>query len=105
MKRARRSLSFLRASLRLCLLVLGLAAGSLVVSGAGPAWWAQRGVTNAQPPDDYAAANQGQLKNIATHAFHELEEQLAYAFSERSPEVVGNKYTTVSAGEHAQGIA
>lgn len=32
---------------------------------AAPDWWAEFGATNAQPADDYAAANLGQLKYMA----------------------------------------
>src|SRR4051812_28656376 len=44
---------------------------------AGPAWWSQRNVLvhNAQP-EDYAPANQGQLKNIARAAAAEMDAQL-----------------------------
>ncbi len=38
-----------------------------------PAWWASRGVTNGQPADDYAVANIGQLKHMATQAAAELQ--------------------------------
>lgn len=42
-----------------------------------PSWWIQRGVTNGQSVDDYAVANQGQLKQIATQAAAELDVVLA----------------------------
>ena len=38
-----------------------------------PAWWTARGVTNGQPADDYAVANIGQLKHIATKAAEEIQ--------------------------------
>jgi hypothetical protein len=48
-----------------------------LVIGAAPNWWSQRGVLNPNAsPDDYALANQGQLKNIATAAVAEFDEHL-----------------------------
>jgi alpha-tubulin suppressor-like RCC1 family protein len=48
-----------------------------LVIGAAPNWWSQRGVLNPNAsPDDYAWANQGQLKNIATAAVAEFDEHL-----------------------------
>jgi hypothetical protein len=45
--------------------------------GAVPNWWSQRGVLNPNAlPDDYALANQGQLKNIATAAVAQFDERL-----------------------------
>lgn len=39
-----------------------------------PAWWATRGVIDGgAAPNDYAAANLGQVKNIAKKAYDELE--------------------------------
>lgn len=42
-----------------------------------PAWWGQRSVTNANPANDFAAANLGQLKNLASKAAAELNTKLA----------------------------
>ena len=42
-----------------------------------PAWWASHGVTNGNPPNDFAAANQGQAKNMAVSAVNELDNHLA----------------------------
>lgn len=60
-------------------LVALLGCGFLPLPGfaAAPAWWAERGViiTNASP-DDYAPANQGQLKNIAKSALAEMDAKL-----------------------------
>jgi hypothetical protein len=40
-------------------------------------WWAERGVlTVGATPDDYAAANQGQVKNIAKQAYEEMKTKL-----------------------------
>ncbi|HEX7631047.1 MAG TPA: sugar-binding protein, partial [Lacunisphaera sp.] len=41
-----------------------------------PGWWAQRGVTTNGTPNDYAAANVGQLKQLAKQAYLEMEAQL-----------------------------
>jgi len=41
-----------------------------------PQWWTQRGVQNTNPANDYAAVNQGQVKNIATAAIAELDSHL-----------------------------
>lgn len=52
---------------------------------AGPDWWVQRGVLKMEPggpppvpvaANDYAAVNQGQLKQLATAAFDELQAEL-----------------------------
>lgn len=59
---------------------LGCALAALVVIPAllwadAPAWWAERGVlTPGATPDDYAAVNQGQVKNIAKQAYEEMKE-------------------------------
>jgi len=45
---------------------------ALTAHGAPPAWWAQRGVTNGNQASDYAAVNQGQLKNFFAKAVDEL---------------------------------
>jgi RHS repeat-associated protein len=42
-----------------------------------PTWWAERGVLNTAPgvaADDYAAVNQGQVRNIAKQAYDEMKE-------------------------------
>lgn len=44
---------------------------------AAPSWWQQRGVLDAaQPQNDYAAVNIGQLKHIAKQAMLELDAKL-----------------------------
>ena len=49
----------------------------LLAVAAAPPWWSQRGVLVAQrPADDYAPANQGQLKNIARAAAAEMDSTL-----------------------------
>ena len=44
---------------------------------AGPVWWTTRSVLSSDPADDYAAANIGQLKYVATKAAEELGSTLA----------------------------
>lgn len=42
-----------------------------------PSWWSTRGALDPQAaPDDYAALNQGQLKNLARAAFEEMQAKL-----------------------------
>ena len=49
----------------------------LFAFAAAPAWWSERGVTVANAaPDDYAPANQGQLKNIAKAAVAEMDARI-----------------------------
>ncbi len=43
---------------------------------APPAWWATRGVTNGNTASDFAVANIGQVKNIATQAAAEMNADL-----------------------------
>lgn len=64
-------------SLRLAGALLVCALVPLLAFAAAPGWWSQRGVTNsALPADDYALANQGQLKNLANAAVAELDARL-----------------------------
>jgi hypothetical protein len=56
---------------------LGLAALVFRAAAAPPAWWAQRAVTTGAAADDYRYLNQGQLKHLATQAYHEMEARLA----------------------------
>ena len=56
-------------------LTAALLCGMLLQSAhaAAPGWWSSRGVLAPQAPeDDYAALNQGQLKNVARAAIEEL---------------------------------
>jgi len=61
---------------------LGLALAALVFVPAllwanAPAWWADRGVLKpGATADDYAAVNQGQVKNIAKQAYEEMKAKL-----------------------------
>ena len=66
-----------RSSVRsLRLLSLCILAGAVVpmaLRASPPAWWATGGVTNGSPANDFAAINQGQLKNLAKAAAVELD--------------------------------
>ena len=64
-------------SRRLALALLAIALIPLLLYGSAPSWWSQRGVLvqNASA-DDYAAANQGQLKNVAKAAVAEMDAKL-----------------------------
>ena len=62
------------ASIRL---IVGLAICLLIpvlLFAAAPTWWTTQGVFNGNPENDYAAVNQGQVKNIAVLADQELDE-------------------------------
>ena len=61
-------------SFRLAIAIVGCVLIPLLAFAAAPGWWSQRGVItpNAQP-DNYALANQGQLKNIAKAAAAEFD--------------------------------
>ena len=52
------------------------AATAVFVHAEAPKWWAERGVTNDNPPDDFAAVNQGQVKHIAKQAYEEMKSKL-----------------------------
>lgn len=46
----------------------------LSIWAAAPAWWATQGVINTSATaDDYAVVNQGQVRNIASKAYAEME--------------------------------
>jgi hypothetical protein len=50
----------------------------LMVNAGAPSWWSQRGVlVSGANADDYAPANQGQLKNMAKAAVAEMDAKLA----------------------------
>jgi hypothetical protein len=54
-----------------------LAANQIWVHATTPGWWVARGVTSGTAQDDYALANQGQVKNIATAAMSEMDAVLS----------------------------
>src|SRR3954469_1583118 len=50
----------------------------LLLYADAPSWWSQRGVLlQNTTPDDYAPANQGQVKNISRAAAQEMDAKLA----------------------------
>ena len=79
MKRPEPAPSNAAASLRLLAIVFTAIILPLVVWGAGPAWWTQHQppvITSGATADDYAAVNQGQVKNIVKAAADELDAHL-----------------------------
>lgn len=48
----------------------------ILLMAAGPQWWTDRNVTNSKQANDYAAVNQGQLKNLAKAAVAEMDARL-----------------------------
>ncbi|MBW8780721.1 MAG: sugar-binding protein [Verrucomicrobia bacterium] len=59
------------------LIVWLVAFASACLNAQGPAWWSQRGVLNGDAtPDDYAAVNQGQVRNIAKQGYEEMKAKL-----------------------------
>jgi hypothetical protein len=74
----KRSRGAVRAGLSWALAALVLVP-AILWAGA-PAWWAERGVLNpTATADDYAAVNQGQVKNIAKQAYEEIKSKLGSA--------------------------
>ena len=60
----------------LALVIAGILLPALAIA-APPQWWLARGVTDAsKAANDYAPANAGQLKKIATEAINELDAKL-----------------------------
>jgi hypothetical protein len=66
----------LRRRISLLLLIVAIALTPLLSRAAAPQWWSEYGVTNSNTPNDYAAANQGQAKNIAAAAINEMDNDL-----------------------------
>src|SRR3989440_7082905 len=63
----------------------------LLVYGSAPSWWSQRGVlVENAVADDYAPANQGQLKNIAKAAVAEMDAKLTSGAGDELHGLVGN---------------
>ncbi|GEM_PF-2374597 len=48
----------------------------LLAESTAPQWWTVRTVTNGNQGNDYAAVNQGQIKNITIKAIAELDDEL-----------------------------
>jgi hypothetical protein len=61
------------------LALLSLSTSRVVAQSAPiyPAWWANQGILSGTMAEDYAAANQGQAKNMAVAAVQELNQDLA----------------------------
>jgi len=57
-------------------LLLAAAVVPLLLFAAEPDWWAARCVKAPAPPSDYAAVNQGQLKNLLRAAVDEFDAHL-----------------------------
>ena len=70
------------------------------VQAGAPAWWQARGViqTNATP-NDYAALNAGQLKQLAFAAWQELEAKSSGAGFLPSFTNVANNYAAINVGQ------
>jgi hypothetical protein len=69
------------ATVLVCLATVLLSSG-----GVNPSWWANGVIDPQAPNDDYQVANAGQLKNIATAAYTEIEQSLA-EFGGAGPDV------------------
>ena len=68
-----------KTSLRLLAAMAIFAFAPLIVFAAAPSWWSNpnRPVIDSDIPNDYAAVNQGQVKNIAVKAVAEMNDSLA----------------------------
>ncbi|MCX7590569.1 MAG: hypothetical protein N2255_02965 [Kiritimatiellae bacterium] len=69
-----------------------------------PNWWRTRNVVTDEKPNDFAAANQGQLKWIATNAYAELELRLPRGAGEELGALIcalsaTNNFAAVNAGQ------
>jgi len=76
------------------------------VWAVGPSWWTTRGVLNSSATaQDYAAVNQGQVKNIAKQAYEELKVRLPGGAGSTldviwaSPAVSTNDYHAINLGQ------
>ena len=77
MKRTRANSRSGILSPRLATALLACALIPLLAFASAPGWWSQRAAVNSNlPADDYALANQGQLKNIAKAAVAEFDAHL-----------------------------
>src|SRR4051812_19206140 len=66
-----------KLSVRLAVVLVSSVLIPLIAFAAAPGWWTARGVLGQNlTPDDYALANQGQLKNFANSAFAEFDAHL-----------------------------
>jgi len=84
--------------LRVVGLIAGTALVPLLLYAGAPSWWSQREViVPATAPDDYAPANQGQVKHIATAAVREMDAKLPGGAGIALHELINN--WSVSAAE------
>src|SRR6478735_5783223 len=65
------------AALRMSATLLAIALLPFLLHAAAPSWWSLRGVlVQNAAPDDFAPANQGQLKHLAKAAVAEMDARL-----------------------------
>jgi hypothetical protein len=74
------------------------------VSATEPSWWREYRVLSGRPADDFAAANSGQLKNIAVAAYWELERNLPHGAGLAARQLVSrfsnsNNFAAISLGQ------
>jgi hypothetical protein len=84
----------------------------LVLATTPPSWWLQRGVTavdgngNPLPADDFAVANQGQVKQMATQAYAEFQQVFSNIpggiGNTQGPSGTGYRLTTLINGFNAE---
>jgi Regulator of chromosome condensation (RCC1) repeat len=78
MKFASRNNHRAHAAFRAAASLLAVGVFPFLLSAAAPTWWSQRGVlVEHAGPDDFAPANQGQVKNIARAAVAEMDAKLS----------------------------
>src|SRR5688500_15311620 len=85
--------------------VIALTLSAALVSAPGlPNWWTTRGVLqldgagNPVAPNDFAALNQGQVKNLGSAAFDELEAKLIGGAGPGVRELMKSWFQTDTAG-------
>jgi hypothetical protein len=87
------------------ILLVALAVPSLLIAAAPP-WWAERGVLDSsKAADDYSAANQGQVKHVASKAFDELQQHLPGGAGAAVAAMVSNWSSSQTGAEDFNGIS
>ena len=77
-------------------LPLAVACLPFLVLAAEPDWWAAHGVKTSAPANDYAAVNQGQVKNVFTAACAELLTRLPQGLGDtNSSQGTGSRLTAI----------
>lgn len=109
MKRSLRDKSHGRVAVRVLTALAICIVVPLLTYAATPSWWSERGVTVATATsDDFAPANQGQLKNIASAAVADMDAKLpsgagdelhALVSSWSFPSSQTNDFAPVNAGQ------